>query len=34
MWLLGMAYATLYYVVPRATGQPLAFAGIGMLSLR
>ena len=32
MWLLGMAYATLYYVVPRGTGQPLAFAGIGMLS--
>jgi cbb3-type cytochrome oxidase subunit 1 len=32
MWLLGMAYATLYYVVPRGTGQPLAWAGIGMLS--
>jgi len=32
LWLLGMAYATLYYVVPRATGQPLAWAGIGMLS--
>ncbi len=32
LWLLGMAYATLYYVVPRATGQPLAWGGIGMLS--
>ena len=32
LWLLGMAYATLYYVVPRATGQPLAWSGIGMLS--
>jgi cytochrome c oxidase cbb3-type subunit 1 len=32
MWLLGMAYATLYYVVPRGTGQPLAWAGIGMLT--
>ena len=32
MWLLGMAYATLHYVVPRGTGQPLAWAGIGMLS--
>ena len=32
MWLLGMAYATLHYVVPRGTGQPLASAGIGMLS--
>ncbi|HYI65672.1 MAG TPA: cbb3-type cytochrome c oxidase subunit I [Candidatus Limnocylindrales bacterium] len=32
MWLLGMAYATLHYAVPRGTGQPLAWAGIGMLS--
>jgi cytochrome c oxidase cbb3-type subunit 1 len=32
LWLLGMAYATLYYVVPRATGQPLAWSGIGMLT--
>ncbi|MGH2402172.1 MAG: cbb3-type cytochrome c oxidase subunit I [Candidatus Limnocylindria bacterium] len=32
LWLLGMAYAGLHYVVPRATGQPLAWAGIGMLS--
>lgn len=33
MWLLGMAYATLHYVVPRATGQPLASVGIAMLTL-
>ena len=32
LWLLGMAYAMLYYVVPRGTGQPLAWVGIGMLS--
>ena len=32
LWLLGIAYAVLHYVVPRATGQPLASAGIGMLS--
>lgn len=32
MWLLGVAYAVLHYVVPRASGQPLASAGIGMLS--
>ncbi|HEX7195227.1 MAG TPA: cbb3-type cytochrome c oxidase subunit I [Candidatus Limnocylindria bacterium] len=32
LWLLGMAYAGLHYVVPRATGQPLAYAGLGMLS--
>ena len=32
MWLLGMAYAVLHYVVPRSTGQPLASAGIGMLT--
>ena len=32
MWLLGIAYATLHYVVPRASGQPLASAGLGWLS--
>jgi len=32
LWLLGVAYAVLHYVVPRASGQPLASAGIGMLS--
>ena len=32
MWLLGMAYAVLHYIVPRGTGQPLAWAGIGMLT--
>lgn len=32
LWLLGIAYATLHYVVPRATGQPLASGGIAMLS--
>lgn len=32
LWLLGMAYAILHYVVPRGTGQPLAWAGIAMLS--
>jgi cytochrome c oxidase cbb3-type subunit 1 len=32
MWLLGIAYATLHYVVPRASGQPLASAGIGWLT--
>lgn len=32
LWLLGMTYAVLHYVVPRASGQPLASAGIGMLS--
>ncbi len=32
LWLLGMAYAVLHYVVPRASGQPLASAGIGMLT--
>jgi cytochrome c oxidase cbb3-type subunit 1 len=32
MWLLGMAYATLHYVVPRGTGQPLASAGVAMLA--
>lgn len=32
MWLLGMAYAVLHYIVPRGTGQPLAWAGTGMLT--
>jgi cytochrome c oxidase cbb3-type subunit 1 len=32
LWLLGMAYATLHYVVPRATGQPLASGGLGALT--
>ncbi|MDQ3690951.1 MAG: cbb3-type cytochrome c oxidase subunit I [Chloroflexota bacterium] len=32
IWLLGVTHATLHYVVPRAAGQPLAWAGIGMLS--
>ena len=32
IWLLGMTHATLHYLVPRAAGQPLAWAGIGMLS--
>lgn len=32
LWLLGMAYATLHYVVPRASGQPLAWVGIAMLT--
>ena len=32
IWLLGMAYATLHYVVPRATGLPLASAGLGLLT--
>jgi len=32
MWLLGMTYAILHYVVPRSTGRPLAWSGIGMLS--
>lgn len=32
LWLLGMAYATLHYVVPRATAQPLYSLGIGMLA--
>jgi cbb3-type cytochrome oxidase subunit 1 len=30
-WLLGAAVGTLYYVVPRATGNPLNSAGIAML---
>jgi cytochrome c oxidase cbb3-type subunit 1 len=32
MWLLGMAYATLHYVVPRATGEPLASGGLAILT--
>lgn len=32
MWLLGMTYATLHYVVPRAVGLPLASAGLGILA--
>lgn len=32
IWLLGMAYAALHYVVPRASGQPLASGGIAMLT--
>ena len=32
IWLLGTAYATLHYLVPRATGLPLASAGLGLLT--
>ena len=32
LWLLGVAYATLHYVVPRATGRPLASAGLALLA--
>lgn len=32
LWLLGITYATLHYVVPRATGLPLASAGLGLLT--
>lgn len=32
MWLLGMAYATLHYVVPRAVLQPLASFGVAVLT--
>jgi cytochrome c oxidase cbb3-type subunit I len=32
MWLLGMAYATLHYVVPRAVLQPLASGGVAVLT--
>jgi len=32
MWLLGMAYAVLHYVVPRAASQPLAWGGVGWLT--
>lgn len=32
LWLLGVAYAVLYYVVPRTTGRPLESAGLAMLA--
>ena len=32
IWLLGMAYAALHYVVPRAAAQPLAWGGVGWLT--
>ncbi len=32
LWLLGMAYATLHYVVPRAATQPLHSAGTALLT--
>lgn len=32
LWLLGATLATLHYVVPRASGNPLYSAGIGILS--
>ena len=32
LWLLGVTYATLFYVVPRATGQPLASGGLALLT--
>ena len=32
MWLLGMTYAILYYLVPRASGQPLASGGLALLA--
>ncbi|HEX7173572.1 MAG TPA: cbb3-type cytochrome c oxidase subunit I [Candidatus Limnocylindria bacterium] len=32
IWLLGIAYATLHYVVPRATGQALASGGLAILT--
>lgn len=32
LWLLGMAYATLHYVVPRAVLQPLASGGVALLT--
>jgi cbb3-type cytochrome oxidase subunit 1 len=32
LWLLGMAYAVLHYIVPRAIGQPLASGGVAMLT--
>jgi cbb3-type cytochrome oxidase subunit 1 len=31
-WVLGVALGTLFYVVPRATGNPLASAAMGMLA--
>jgi cytochrome c oxidase cbb3-type subunit 1 len=32
MWLLGMTFAVLHYVVPRAVNLPLASAGLGILA--
>jgi cbb3-type cytochrome oxidase subunit 1 len=32
LWLLPMAFASLYYVVPRATGQPLESNGLALLA--
>src|SRR4029453_19303020 len=32
LWLLGMAYAVLHYVVPRAVLQPLASRGVAILT--
>jgi len=32
IWVLGMAYATLHYLVPRATGLPLASGGLALLT--
>jgi cytochrome c oxidase cbb3-type subunit I len=32
LWLLGMAYATLHYVVPRAAQAPLASGGVALLT--
>jgi len=32
VWLLGMAYAALHYLVPRATGLPLASGGLALLT--
>jgi cytochrome c oxidase cbb3-type subunit 1 len=32
LWLLGMAFASLYYVVPRAADRPLASGGAAMLA--
>lgn len=32
MWLLGMTFAILHYVVPRAVGLPIASSGLGILA--
>ena len=32
VWMLGMAYAILHYLVPRAVGQPLASSGLAILT--
>lgn len=32
LWLLGITYAILHYVVPRAAGQPLASGGLALLT--